>query len=108
VAFLIAFNQNDALLGRNGLLPVDLHLKQMRSRLRNDMWAQLNAAPTLLWFVDEGHIDVSEGTHLDRCITDMHEINGIHWSHCIVCRICNRLFKCSLYGNIMDHLSVDC
>ncbi|KAK2145906.1 hypothetical protein LSH36_648g01070 [Paralvinella palmiformis] len=58
VGFLVAFHQNRALLGKNGLLPANIYLKNLKNHVGGDIWDQIQHAPTLLWFVDyENNID---------------------------------------------------
>ena len=59
VAFLVSYFQNGALIGRNGLLPADIHLSELAERVPPDAFARLSAAPTIMWFVNLQHIDVS-------------------------------------------------
>lgn len=56
VAFLVSLLQNQQLIGKNGLLPVNLHLDQIKSHLStSDSWTLLSALPTVLWFVNYSH-----------------------------------------------------
>jgi len=48
VAFLVAYNQNEALLGKNGLLPADQYLVVIRHHAGDSLWNQLQACPSLL------------------------------------------------------------
>ncbi|XP_023236745.1 lipase maturation factor 1-like [Centruroides sculpturatus] len=57
VAFLVACHQNKALLGRNGLLPVHLYLKQIKEQAEGNPFQCFFYAPTLLWLVDKENID---------------------------------------------------
>ncbi len=52
VAFLVAFHQNRALLGKNGLLPADKHLDDIKKHAGDSAWAKFSYAPTVLWFFD--------------------------------------------------------
>jgi hypothetical protein len=60
VAFLVAFHQNGALLGRNGLLPADLYLDEIEQRIGGaDQWmSKFTAAPTLLWLCARNDVEV--------------------------------------------------
>ena len=75
VAFLVALNQNGALLGSKGLLPVPLYLRHVKQHLgisyyvtlcgyHGDIggnaasnWSLFSAIPTLLWWIDDKDID---------------------------------------------------
>ena len=64
VAFLVALNQNKQLIGSNGLLPVHNYLQRIRNALQSHTQSDtvpyyhlLEAAPTLLWWVPEDHLD---------------------------------------------------
>lgn len=52
VAFLIAFNQNKQLIGDNGLLPLKIHMQDLKKSIGNSWLDKLYAAPTLLWFAE--------------------------------------------------------
>ncbi|BFZ13139.1 hypothetical protein BsWGS_16177 [Bradybaena similaris] len=53
VAFLVSLHQNKQLVGKNGLLPANLHLSQIKSHNHpSSLWSLLSQAPTLLWLVD--------------------------------------------------------
>ncbi|CAG5116368.1 unnamed protein product [Candidula unifasciata] len=53
VAFLVSLHQNKQLVGRNGLLPANLHLSHIKSHTHSSsLWSLLSHAPTLLWLVD--------------------------------------------------------
>ena len=55
VAFLVALHQNRALLGSNGLLPVDKYLDTINKHSKGRWLEKLQHAPTLLWFLDYKH-----------------------------------------------------
>ena len=58
VAFLVAYDQNGALVGNNGLLPADQYLNNIKKWNKGKLWNMLNSAPTLIWFLDyEVNID---------------------------------------------------
>ncbi|CAL1540716.1 unnamed protein product [Lymnaea stagnalis] len=59
VAYSVSLNSNKQLLGKDGLLPANQYLNNIRSHVGSSSWWSLvSAAPTLLWFVDyETHID---------------------------------------------------
>ena len=59
VAFLVAIQQNAGLLGSRGLLPAPLYLHHVRRQLGEDRaeWDLFSRVPTLLWWVQEPHID---------------------------------------------------
>ena len=64
VAFLVALNQNKELLGNNGLLPIPLYLKRVRQYVQHQhkfssAFLLLQAAPTVLWWVEEENIDTA-------------------------------------------------
>lgn len=61
VAFAVALNQNKQLLGKNGLLPSDLYLKQIDEHFDDAGWTKVLHVPTLLLFTDKTKID----EHLD-------------------------------------------
>jgi lipase maturation factor 1 len=50
VAFLVALNQNEALLGESGLTPAVLYVKQRPPDLSS--WELLFIQPTLFWFIE--------------------------------------------------------
>ncbi|CAD5116491.1 DgyrCDS5370 [Dimorphilus gyrociliatus] len=51
-AFLVALNQNRALLGKNGLLPADSYLKRIKEHSKSTQTNHWSHAVTLLWLVD--------------------------------------------------------
>lgn len=59
VAFLVALDQNGALLGSKGLLPVPLYLQHVRKHfgINSSNWTLFSNIPTLLWWVDDNDID---------------------------------------------------
>ena len=61
VAFAVAFNQNTALLGDNGLLPAKLYLQRLRQVNEFPEGSvsveMLSSFPTWLWFAPEGRMD---------------------------------------------------
>ncbi|XP_077979831.1 lipase maturation factor 1-like [Glandiceps talaboti] len=57
VAFLVALHQNRALLGHQGLLPVDMYLKQLKDHFKNDFHYCMKVVPTILWFCDINEVD---------------------------------------------------
>lgn len=58
VAFLVALHQNRALIGKNGLLPADKFLGNIKNRYGNEIPTLLQVVPSVLWFFDyENHID---------------------------------------------------
>ena len=60
VAFLVALHQNRALLGKDGLLPADKYLNDIKTHHRGaTLWDRFQIAPTVIWFLDyDTHIDV--------------------------------------------------
>lgn len=58
-AFLVALQQNPALIGSKGILPTNLYLKQVEQHLGKDesAWFRFTHVPTLLWFVEEQQLD---------------------------------------------------
>ncbi|KAI6646711.1 Lipase maturation factor 1 [Oopsacas minuta] len=58
-AFLVALQQNPALIGSRGILPVNLYLNYVGQQLgkNESVWFRFIRVPTLLWFVEEHHID---------------------------------------------------
>ncbi|KAH0520746.1 Lipase maturation factor 1 [Microtus ochrogaster] len=53
VAFLVAFNQNKALIGDRGLLPCRLYLKNVQQYFQGRAgWDAWSATPTVLWLLD--------------------------------------------------------
>ncbi|KAG1701400.1 Lipase maturation factor 1 [Nymphon striatum] len=52
IAFLIALNQNDALIGSNGLLPAELHLKQIEDHSK-DKLESFFRAPSVFWLLND-------------------------------------------------------
>ena len=58
VAFLVAYDQNKALLGKDGLLPADQHLNSIKKHTKGKLWHMFAYAPTLIWLLDyENNID---------------------------------------------------
>ena len=61
MAFLVSLFQNRELLGKDGLLPANLHLANLKQRLQQQsgtpasMWTLMSAAPTVLWLLDYTH-----------------------------------------------------
>ncbi|UYV83731.1 LMF1 [Cordylochernes scorpioides] len=53
VAFLVALNQNTGLLGNNGLLPIDVFMKNVENNYGKLSWKTFLQMPTLFWFVDK-------------------------------------------------------
>lgn len=53
VAFLVAFNQNKALIGDRGLLPCRLYLKNVQQYFQGRTgWDAWSSTPTVLWLLD--------------------------------------------------------
>ncbi|XP_055460715.1 lipase maturation factor 1-like [Psammomys obesus] len=53
VAFLVAFNQNKALIGDQGLLPCRLYLKNVQQYFQGKTgWAAWSYTPTIMWLLD--------------------------------------------------------
>lgn len=53
VAFLVAFNQNKALIGDRGLLPCRLYLKNVQQYFQgNTGWTAWTYTPTIMWLLD--------------------------------------------------------
>ncbi|XP_051037059.1 lipase maturation factor 1 isoform X2 [Phodopus roborovskii] len=53
VAFLVAFNQNKALIGDRGLLPCRLYLKNVQQYFKGRIgWGAWSYTPTILWLMD--------------------------------------------------------
>ncbi|XP_057631442.1 lipase maturation factor 1 [Chionomys nivalis] len=53
VAFLVAFNQNKALIGDRGLLPCRLYLKNVQQYFQGRAgWDAWSSTPTVLWLLD--------------------------------------------------------
>ncbi|KAK4287428.1 hypothetical protein Pmani_039502 [Petrolisthes manimaculis] len=52
IAFLIAYNQNKALIGDRGLLPLQLHLQAIVNVTKGSTVGGFVAAPTLLWLAE--------------------------------------------------------
>ena len=59
VAFLVAFNQNEALIGERGLLPANLFLKQIENKTNDDLKMKFTYVPSLMWLFDyDNHLNV--------------------------------------------------
>jgi hypothetical protein len=58
VAFMVAYNQNSALIGKNGLLPADAYIKRIQQHAGDSIWDQLKIAPTLLLIFTNYDVDV--------------------------------------------------
>ncbi|XP_074641578.1 lipase maturation factor 1-like [Tubulanus polymorphus] len=57
IAFLVGLHQNKQLIGKNGLLPADTYLENIKSR-EGLPWKSFATVPTLMWFVDyRNHLD---------------------------------------------------
>lgn len=53
VAFLVAFNQNKALIGDRGLLPCKLYLKNVQEYFQGRTgWTAWTYTPTIMWLLD--------------------------------------------------------
>lgn len=53
MAFLVAFNQNKALIGDRGLLPCRLYLKNVQQYFHGRTgWSPWTYTPTILWLLD--------------------------------------------------------
>ncbi|XP_034363210.1 lipase maturation factor 1 isoform X1 [Arvicanthis niloticus] len=53
VAFLVAFNQNKALIGDQGLLPCRLYLKNVQQYFQSSTgWSAWTYSPTIMWLLD--------------------------------------------------------
>lgn len=53
VAFLVAFNQNKALIGDRGLLPCRLYLKNVQQYFQSSTgWSAWTYSPTIMWLLD--------------------------------------------------------
>lgn len=58
VAFLVAYHQNKALVGEEGLLPGKLYLESIKRHFKGKINQEaLSYAPTLIWFLDWSHMD---------------------------------------------------
>ena len=49
-AFLVALLQNDALIGKRGLLPANDHLTAVKNHFKSDTSSRWSYAPTIFWF----------------------------------------------------------
>ena len=49
LAFLIAYNQNDGLIGKNGLLPADRYFRLLEDHVDGDRWKGFTSFPSLNW-----------------------------------------------------------
>ena len=55
---MVAYDQNGALVGKNGLLPADQYLKNIKKWNQGKIWTMFKRAPTLIWLLDyEDNID---------------------------------------------------
>lgn len=59
IAFLVALNQNDALIGTKGLLPVDSYLERLVAAFKGDKLEVVKRIPTLFVFVPLEHLDLA-------------------------------------------------
>lgn len=59
IAFFVSYAQNEALIGRNGLLPADNYLDNIEERVP-DLMERLTLCPTLFWFIPRQEINVRE------------------------------------------------
>uniref|UniRef100_A0A8C6Y7E4 Lipase maturation factor 1 n=1 Tax=Naja naja TaxID=35670 RepID=A0A8C6Y7E4_NAJNA len=58
VAFLVAYHQNKALIGDQGLLPCKLYLENVKRHFKGRINMEtLSYAPTLIWFLDWSSMD---------------------------------------------------
>ncbi|XP_064466126.1 lipase maturation factor 1-like [Ornithodoros turicata] len=57
VAFLIALNQNEYLIGRNGLLPADLFMNAVKEHAHGLNIQAITQVPSILWFFNFEDID---------------------------------------------------
>ncbi|XP_062999627.1 lipase maturation factor 1 [Elgaria multicarinata webbii] len=58
VAFLVAYHQNKALIGEQGLLPSQLYLENVKQYFKGKInLDSLSYAPTLIWFLDWSSMD---------------------------------------------------
>ena len=59
MAFAVAANQNKELLGKDGLLPTDLYLRQVKDYFGDRSWRAFLQVPTVLLFSDWNKVDQS-------------------------------------------------
>jgi hypothetical protein len=67
VAFLVAFHQNKQLIGKDGLLPADHYMENIRISLQSrapsnpavSQWSLFSHLPTCLWWIPQAYIDLS-------------------------------------------------
>jgi len=52
VAFLVAFQQNGALIGAGGLTPANRYLKLAQKAQKNHFWSMMVETPTLFWLIN--------------------------------------------------------
>ncbi|XP_067657065.1 lipase maturation factor 1-like [Haliotis asinina] len=60
-AFLVALNQNKQLIGRNGLLPANQYLNEIKKKTGGINWEAFNTCPSIFWLF-------SYNTHLDEIL----------------------------------------
>ena len=59
VAFAVAYYQNKALLGSNGLLPANSYLQKIDAHVKGDIWQKLTYAPSIFWWFDfAGYVEL--------------------------------------------------
>ena len=52
IAFLVAFDQNRALIGARGLTPANDYMQRVKEHFKDDRLSMYSYAPTILWFVN--------------------------------------------------------
>ncbi|XP_046574863.1 LOW QUALITY PROTEIN: lipase maturation factor 1-like [Haliotis rubra] len=78
VAFLVALNQNKQLIGKNGLLPANQYLNDIKKKTGGISWDAFNTCPSVIWFFNYN-------THLDQ-ILDVLAYTGLALSLFLVIR----------------------
>ena len=87
VAFVSAWNQNGGLLGRDGLLPAELHWKQKKMTTRksttslDDTWQQFLQEPCLFWYIPMNDMTL-DGVALAGVVVSSQCLMGIYVSWC--------------------------
>jgi lipase maturation factor 1 len=89
VAFLVAFHQNGALIGRNGLLPADKYLANVKRHAGDQLLNQLYYCPSLLL--------VFSGYDLDTMLTALSLVGLALASFILISGAANMLMMLTLW-----------
>ena len=76
IAFLVAFMQNNALIGPNGLTPAEPLLTQRKEKIMTNWNKYLYETPTLFWFIPVSDLNLSIISFIGMIVSIIIIING--------------------------------